>query len=122
MKFFFSFEVLERHLEGETTQKMQKKLTADVQGPGESLDTVELVRLSIVDRVRGNEEGEESLMGSPDPLKGDLGEPGPGAVDDGRPVVLEDVPVQGRHHDTAHGSQDEAFEPGGPDPQVLDES
>ena len=73
-------------------------LTADVHGSSDGLNTRQLAGLAIVDRVGGDQEGQQTRLASFHPLEWSLAQPRPRAVHHRSPVLQKVVPVR-RGHD-----------------------
>jgi len=82
----------------------------DVQRCAERLDARQLHRLAIVDRVGGDEKGQQAVVTAAQLPKRHVGEARPGAINDRGARRLDNVQVGRRHGELGHGRQDNAAE------------
>ena len=84
------------------------RVAADVKGRGQGLDAVEPPGLAVVDRVGGDEVGQQPLAPAAHLGPGHLLGARPGALDDGGAVGVHELAVGGRDDELAVGGDDDA--------------
>ncbi|CAH0037165.1 unnamed protein product [Clonostachys solani] len=83
-------------------------MPADVKSGRQRLDAIQPPRLAVVDRIGGNEVGQQPLALAAHLVPLDLLCASPGALDDRRAVLVEELPVGGRDDVLAVRGYDDA--------------